>query len=114
MGSCQQWNIFPLCCQLVQVILQVDDGRQVLMLHAMLPAERDGRIVDILRGQSKMDPFFRRFAAAFFQFVFQKIFNRLYIMIGDVFDLFYFLCVFGTKILYQFLNSHLVRRKTAA
>ena len=58
-------------------------------MHGFLEGEGNGRVVDILGGQAKMDKFLVGFQSEEVELLFDIIFHGLYVVVGGPFDRFY-------------------------
>ena len=99
MGPRQHGYLHPICRKQFQLLIKVQEERQVFNFDCMFPEQGDGGIVDVLRSQPEMNPFLQMVRTEFLELFFQKIFNRLDIMIGCLFNLLDLSGIFHAEIL---------------
>ena len=90
-GAGQHGHVCPIQSQLKQLLAKGQDGRKIHPLQRVLEQQRRGRIVHILRSESKMHKLAQAAKPQSVKPFLQKIFYGLHIMVGGAlygFDIF--------------------------
>src|SRR5688572_32211686 len=101
MGMCQHWDSLPGVSQQFEFSVQVKKSGQVFILDCMFPKEWDCGIVYVLGGKTEMNPFCVFLTLVLFQFILNVILHGFDVVVGNIFNLLYFLRVFQPEILSQ-------------
>ncbi|CUO98208.1 Uncharacterised protein [Segatella copri] len=99
MSLSQHRHILPLISISLELCNQLFNLRIEALFQSLFYRERHTCVVDILRCQTKMDKLLVSIQASdLIEFFLDKILNSLYIVIGNLLDVFYALCFLFVKI----------------
>ncbi|MPN20136.1 hypothetical protein SDC9_167513 [bioreactor metagenome] len=101
MGTCQHGDLLPRFGIGINLRDETFEFRDIDYLQCFLPHHRGGRVVDILRGQPKMDELFVIGQLKLVEFFLQKIFYCLHIVIGNFFNILDFQGIFFGEVFIQ-------------
>ena len=95
MRSGQHGHVFPFKSQPRQIRNDLVQQRQHHPFCGALQRQRNGRVVDVLRCQPKVDKLLPSPQAQLVHCVFQEIFDGFHIMVGDALLVFHPLGILG-------------------
>ena len=87
MGAGQHRHVAPFVGEGGQFVAHLFDGRVVNPCHGVLERERDGRVVDVLRGEAEMYEFLVSPQSEAVHFFLDDVLYGFDVVVGDRFDL---------------------------
>ena len=110
-GSGKHWHVFPRLGSACQRLDEFLHGWQQHVLGGTLQGQRNGRVVDVLRGQAKVHKFLPRPQPHAFHAVFDEVLHCLDVVVGPGFGGFDPFRVFNRKAFHHAAHGRWPRRR---
>src|ERR1041385_8587306 len=93
MRTCKHRNIRPGIRQRTELVFEQAQKRKINFLYAFFQGKRNSSVVDVLGSKAEMDKLFKLAELKFIKLFFDKVLDRLYIMVGGFFYFLDFFCI---------------------